>query len=167
MEKLHPGAKWKFRIESYFGLIIISLFFFVPFLIGTRESDLFSSPILLLSIVFLFCFILIAEIFIHWAYKNWKYELTQDSLKIEKGVIIKKYKSIPYERIQNVDITRGIIARIVGFSTIDIQTAGYSAYAAKGGMGQSEGHLPAVSIGGAEKIREFLMKKIIGKKQGL
>ena len=102
-----------------------------------------------------------------WAYRNWKYEFTHDSLKIEKGVIIKKYKSIPYERIQNVDITRGILARIAGFSTIDIQTAGYSAYAAKGGVGQSEGHLPAVSIEGAEQIREFLMKRITHNKQGL
>lgn len=166
MEKLHPGAKWKFRVESYLGMIFI-----VPLLVSLFISSDWNlgalDGILLFSLVFIIIYILITEIFVRWGYSNWKYELTQDSLKIEKGVIIKKYKSIPYERVQNVDITRGIIARIIGFSTIDIQTAGYSAYAAKGGMGQSEGHLPALSIEVAEKIREFLMKKITGKKQGL
>lgn len=166
MERLHKGAKWKFRVESYFGLILFYLFFFIPFFIGVKQGGL-SSSILWLSLGILLCFILIAEVFVHLSYKNWGYEFAHDSLKIEKGVIVKKYKSIPYERIQNVDVTRGIVARIIGFSTIDIQTAGYSAYAAKGGMGQSEGHIPAVSMKEAEKIREFLVKKITGKKQGL
>jgi len=165
MEKLHPGVKWKFRAETYFGLILLLIF--IAFPISAKFTLSGYSSFIIYLIPLLLVYIIIAEIFINWAYRNWKYELTQDSLKIEKGVIIKKYKSIPYERIQNVDITRGIIARIVGFSTIDIQTAGYSAYAAKGGMGQSEGHLPALSIEGAEKIREFLMKKITGRKQGL
>jgi membrane protein YdbS with pleckstrin-like domain len=165
MDKLHPGAKWMFRIQTYFGLIILLIFIAFPIHVKFALSGYSSFIIYLVPILLIY--IVIAEIFIHWAYNNWQYELTQDSLKIEKGVIIKKYKSIPYERVQNVDITRGIIARIFGFSTIDIQTAGYSAYAAKGGVGQSEGHLPALSIDQAERIRDFLMKKITGKKQGL
>lgn len=165
MEKLHKGVKWKFRFESYFGLIILLIFLAFP--ISAKFALSGNFLFILYLIPFILIYIVIAEIFIHLAYKNWGYEFTKDALKIEKGVIIKKYKSIPYERIQNVDITRGIIARMVGFSTIDIQTAGYSAYAAKGGVGQSEGHLPGVSIQGAEHIREFLMKKITHNKQGL
>jgi membrane protein YdbS with pleckstrin-like domain len=168
MESLHKGVKWLFRVQTYFFIIILLLGFGVPILMdasGLILENVYNA--LTYLILFLIVYIIIAEIFIRWAYRNWKYEFTKESLKIEKGVIIKKYKSIPYERIQNVDITRGIIARIVGFSTIDIQTAGYSAYAAKGGVGMSEGHIPAVSVEGAEKIREFLMKKITKNKQGL
>jgi putative membrane protein len=130
-------------------------------------SDL--SSLIIFPLVALLLAILIGELFVHWVYKNWKYEFTEDSLKIEKGVIVKRYKSIPYGRIQNVDITRGILARIVGFSTVDIQTAGYSMYAGSGRGGMfSEGHIPAVSIEHAEEIREFLVKKISHhNKQGL
>lgn len=166
MEQLHPGAKWLFRIQSYASFLVLFIFAVSMFFVNTVEKGLISNFVLIIVIIFIVC-VLLAEIFVRWAYRNWKYEFTSDSLKIEKGVIVKKYKSIPYERIQNVDITRGIIARIIGFSTIDIQTAGYSAYNAQGGAGRSEGHIPAVSIEGAEKIREFLMKKITGKKQGL
>ena len=164
MESLHPGAKWKFRIEIYLGLIIFLAFFFVPFIASTKALQ---AIWIFLSLAIFFFIILIGEIFIRWAYRNWKYEFTKEALKIEKGVIVKRYKSIPYERIQNIDITRGIIARMIGFSTVDIQTAGYSVYPAKGGRGFSEGHIPAVSIARAEQIREFLMKRISHNRQGL
>jgi uncharacterized membrane protein YdbT with pleckstrin-like domain len=163
MENLHPGAKWLFRIGGLLPLIFILIFVFVGFLRNSSES---GSNYLIWFIPFSLFFILIVEIVVRLQYKYWKYEFATDSLKIEKGIIIKKYKSIPYERIQNVDLTRGIIARIIGFSTIDIQTAGYSGHHNKGGY-NSEGHIPAVSTEKAEKIREFLMKKITGKKSGL
>ena len=102
--------------------------------------------------------IVIAEVYARMAYNRWKYEFTPTNLKIEKGIIWKKYSNIPYERVQNIDIHRGIIARIFGFSTIQIQTAGFS------GMPYSEGNIPAVGIEHSEKIREFLMKKITGRK---
>lgn len=165
MESIHKGAKWRFRAQAYTFLIFLFLFFVLPMWVSSSEIP-FNFKVINYFWIFLIVYIILAEIFIHLSYLNWKYEFTKDSLKIEKGVIVKKYKSIPYERIQNVDITRGILARIIGFSTVDIQTAGYSAYG-KGGAGLSEGHIPAVTIKRAEEIREFLVKKISGKKQGL
>ena len=111
--------------------------------------------------------VLIAEVYARMAYNRWFYEFTDTNLRIERGIIWKRYSNVPYERVQNVDITRGIIARILGFSSVNIQTAGYS-IPARGYRGQSEGYIPAVDRDHAEKIREFLMKKIHKKsKQGL
>jgi len=93
------------------------------------------------------------------AYNRWFYEFTGDQLRVERGIIWKRYSNVPYQRVQNVDITRGIVARICGFSSVNIQTAGYSAPANAHGR-SPEGYIPAVATGEAEKIREFLMKKI-------
>ena len=88
------------------------------------------------------------------------------NLKLERGIIWKKCSNIPYERVQNVDIHRGIIARMNGFSTVDIQTAGlHMSYGQRGGA-RSEGHIPAVAIEHAEKIREFVMHKVSRKSSG-
>jgi membrane protein YdbS with pleckstrin-like domain len=106
----------------------------------------------------------IGELYSRLAYKNWKYEITSRELKLERGIIWKKYSAIPFERVQNIDIHRGILARIIGFSTLNIQTAGYHHPGSSGAV--SEGYIPAVSVEEAEKIRDFLIKKI-GKKQGL
>ena len=62
---------------------------------------------------------------------------------------------------------RGIFARIFGFSTLNIQTAGYSGGYGGYGRGMSEGYIPAVSIKEADKRRTFLMKKISGRKSGM
>lgn len=159
MEKLHKGTKWLFRFEGWIVGIFIA-----GFITGFLSSVVGFNIILL--IVFIVFTVILGEIFSSFIYNNWGYEFTQRELKIQKGVIAKTYKSIPYERIQNVDINRGILARICGYSTLDIQTAGYSGYHYRGrGRVMSEGHIPGVSVEAAEHIRDFIMNKIVGNKE--
>ena len=163
---LHPGALWSFRVGSY-----VLSFFFAIFLVGILAQAVFvglamagiSAGVIFAVGVGMFLFfvalvIIVAEIFSRMTYNRWFYEFGPNSLKLERGIIWKKYSNVPYERVQNVDINRGIIARLVGFSSVAIQTAGFS-YSPRGGAG-AEGSLPAVSIKEAEEIREFLMNKI-------
>ncbi len=167
MEKLHPGAKWLFRVRSYVTLIfLIFVFGFWIFGVASFVALATGGFILIFLLIFLglILFFAVSEIYARLAYRYWKYELTPHEIKLERGIIWKRYSTIPYERVQNVDINRGILARMMGFSTLDIQTAGYH-YAGRGGA-VSEGHIPAVSVNDAEKIRGFLIKKI-GKRQGL
>jgi putative membrane protein len=160
--KLHPGVKWLFRLGTY-SLVLIPMIFIISFLVGLIAIINLTTIILAITAVIAIT-IIIGEFYAHLAYDRFFYEFTGSELKIERGVIWKKYSNIPYERVQNVDVTRGIIARLCGFSTVNIQTAGYSGYGRRG-FGHSEGYLPAVSINDAEKIREFVMKKISGKKK--
>lgn len=101
-----------------------------------------------------------------WAklsYRFYKYELTDDGFRKELGVIYKKYVTIPYDRIQNVDIYRGILARLLGLSDLNIQTAGSSAQVSKG-----EGILPGLLHEDAEKLRDELIRRAKqSKNQGL
>ena len=156
-KKLHPAVKISWRIGSYIGMIFLIFFFFmwgglfIGALWGLLAGIGFIFGLLILWVIFI-------EIWVRLAYNRWFYEFTPDNLKIESGVIFKRYSNVPYERVQNVDIRRGIIARMFGFSAVNIQTAGYH-YGGQGGFG-SEGHIPAVDMQEAENIRDFLMKKI-------
>jgi len=162
-KKLHHGAKWLFRIRGYFGALFLMIFLswgIISIII------IMGKGIVLVGILFYIAMIIIiAEIYARMSYNRWFYEFTNDSLKLERGIIWKRYSNVPYTRVQNVDIHRGILARIIGFSSVIIQTAGYS-YTSRGGA-MAEGYLPAVSIEGAEEIREFLMKRINKNHQGL
>lgn len=172
MNKLHPGARWIFRIKAFWSFLFLVIF--VGVFIGSFVlNGIDDSTNRVLSIVFMILLplfvlmIIIIEIYARMSYNRWFYEIGQDSIRLERGIIWKRYSNVPYERVQNVDITRGIIARICGFSTLMIQTAGYSAVA-RGGYGSSvEGYIPAVSSQEAEKIREYVLKKIKGKNSGL
>lgn len=169
MEHLHKGAKWLFRINSYIGLAVVGIIIFLY--LGIFLVKIFGAWAILIGILLWILFVIgIAEIYAQLAYKYWKYEFAPTNLKIERGIIWKRYSNIPYERVQNVDIHRGILARIFGFSSVNIQTAGYSGYyGGRRGTATSEGYIPAVSIKSAEKIREFLIKKITKRdnRQGL
>lgn len=170
MDKLHPGARWLFRLRAYYLLIILGIFITMWSFQLLRIIAGGSTGIgFVLAIIFyIFFVVIVAEIYARMSYNRYLYEIKKDAVKIERGIIWKKYTSIPYERIQNVDIRRGIIARMFGFSTVEIETAGQSGYGGSYGFRfgrrnrryQSEGHLPAIDVNGAEKIREFVMKRV-------
>ncbi|MCD6114881.1 PH domain-containing protein [bacterium] len=182
MQKLHPRAIWLF----FFSYLLRGLFlgiFFSPFLINFFQyramKKFIATPGIYgreftppepstILVKFLFIFLLLIVVYIIFSYimarlsyQNWKYELTENAVKIERGVIWKKYVSIPYNRIQNVDIYRGILTRILGLSDLQIQTAGYS------GQVLTEGRIPGLEPYLAEKLREELIKKVKDIKQGL
>lgn len=92
-----------------------------------------------------------------WAwfvYQNWRFKLEENRILIERGVVTKHKVAIPYERVQNIDIIRGIMARILGLSDLQISTAGYS------GVVITEGRLPGLSQEIAETLRETILSKI-------
>jgi uncharacterized membrane protein YdbT with pleckstrin-like domain len=173
-KKLHPGARWLFRFRVY-GIMIVLLFFLVFIFISSIFPALSNSRYsfsLLLQILFLtaagliILVLIIAEIYARMAYNRWFYEIGSENARLERGIIWKRYSNIPYERVQNIDINRGIIARIFGFSSLQIQTAGYSMPMRGYGM-SAEGYIPAINVNEAEQIREFVLKKIKGRRQGL
>lgn len=174
-KQLHPGARWIFRFRGYvFGLVLAGFFSWfvfgiaaVIFKLVTDGQQVSVAWVLLVVFSYLFFVIIIGEIYAKMAYKRWFYEFTASNLKLERGIIWKRYSNVPYERVQNVDIQRGILARMFGFSTVNIQTAGFH-YAGRGGV-RAEGHLPAINPKESEEIRDFLMEKISkrGSGQGL
>jgi len=148
MKSLHEKVKISWRISSHFAAVLFSAFIAMPIILATKNYVLGVIPFLVI--------IPFTEMMLRLGYNNYKYELAKDSVKIEKGVITKTYKSIPYGRIQNVDIHRGILARMLGYSSVSIHTAGYSGPAQ---YAQAEGYIPAVSVEEAEKIRDDIVKK--------
>ena len=116
-------------------------------------------------IVFL---LLISWIWAKLSYKFYRYELKEEGFRKESGVIYKKSVTIPYDRIQNVDINRGILARLLGLSDLNIQTAGAGVVTPRFGGPGAEGRLPGLSMQVAEQVRDELINRARrSKNQGL
>lgn len=183
MNYLHTGARWLFRFRVYLRSLFTGFFIIILILI---ISSFAVNPLTIIFtyIIFYISFVIvIAEIYARMSYNRYLYEIGDKEIKIEHGIIWKKYTSIPYQRVQNIDIRRGIIARVFGFSSVDVETAGNSGFGSSHGQirfkkrgiifgrgYKSEGHLPAIGIKEAEKIREFIINKVKQKhrtKQGL
>lgn len=167
MQKLDPRAVWLFFFPPFFAILSVGLFILIIFVVGEEISSGFVGWFVLALLVFsIFPFI-----YAKLSYHFYRYELTDNGFRKESGIIWKKYTTIPYERIQNVDIYRGIIARILGLSDLHIQTAG-TAGVVQGGLFSSarspEGQLPGLSHEVAEQIRDELIQRARqSKHQGL
>jgi uncharacterized protein len=170
MKQLDPLSAWIFFIQYtfvIFSLLSVLIAGLGLLLIVTSKnyvtssfSDFWSFLLVYISIetVAFYIGVITGIILAHFAYKYYRYELREDGFRKEHGVIFKKYTTIPYERIQNVDIYRGILARILGLSDLHIQTVGMGSGRGSFG-GKSEGQLPGVTKEEAEKLRNELIRR--------
>ena len=153
------------KAVTYFSLVELTrlfiFLFFVPVVFAISIANglnLDIGVIIAGFAIFLAVIVLTAWIVAKLTYKYYKYELQEDVIRIEHGIIWKRYSSIPYDRIQNVDILRGLLARIVGLSDLQIQTAGGASVASNYGS-FTEGRLPALSPQVAEQLRDEILRR--------
>ncbi|SEO96567.1 putative membrane protein [Halogranum amylolyticum] len=59
-------------------------------------------------------------------YRRYEYELTADTFDIRSGVVSRRNREIPLRRIQNVDISRNVVQRVLGIAALNFETAGGS-----------------------------------------
>lgn len=57
-------------------------------------------------------------------YDRWVYQVREDALYLERGVVTHVRTLVPYVRIQHVDTSRGPLERALGLSTLVVYTAG-------------------------------------------
>ena len=62
-----------------------------------------------------------------WFYLVWRkfeFEVTEDTFDIRSGVLNRRKREIPLSRIQNIDVRRNIIHRMLGIAKVNVETAG-------------------------------------------
>jgi putative membrane protein len=57
-------------------------------------------------------------------YRRFDYELTGETLDIRSGVVARRNREIPLRRVQNVDISRNVLERLLGIAAVSFETAG-------------------------------------------
>lgn len=150
--RLCQRAVWSFFI-SYMGKT--GVLFLLSF-VGIVFEPLIFGPFLIVYILSLYITAVVVR-------HHYFYEVNSTSFRKEHGVIHKNDVTIPFNRIQNVNITRSLSDRILGLARIDIESAGSSATSrrnvAGGSRTDAEGHLPGVTLEQAEEIHDLLLAK--------
>jgi len=120
-------------------------------------TPFFVGEIVIFFSIFLFIWIVIMILVAIWipaAFKALEYTIDEDGVKMKGGVVWKKYVTVPYSKITNVDITRGPLQRLFNIGTIHVQTAG-----AAGKQGE-KAELKLAGIRDLEKVREVIVENI-------
>lgn len=153
MEKLTLKPEKKQRTLWFITWVIV-------FVIGTPlwiVAPFFKREIVILFSVFLFIWLVTMILVVIWipaAFKALEYTIDDDGVKMKGGVVWKKYVTVPYSKITNVDITRGPLQRLYNIGTIHVQTAG-----AAGQQGE-KAELKLAGIRDLEKVREVIIENI-------
>jgi putative membrane protein len=158
---------WIFLLERAHAAFILLLLTIALFILG-QQSFLATTPITNLPsytmmaawiCLALFVFFFLVTLLIAWLiYKNYKFCLGDDSLKIKRGILNKEEVAIPYRQIQDVDIRRDLSFQMIGLSRIVIITAGHDEDE-KPGDEDTEGILPALDKDLAEWLQAELLKR--------
>lgn len=90
---------------------------------------------------------MLAILFQWIAWRRFRYGIGLGELVIESGVLSRTRRSIPFDRIQDVDIERGPLQRLFGLARLRIET---------GGSASDEGVLDSVTLAEAERLQAAL-----------
>jgi membrane protein YdbS with pleckstrin-like domain len=85
------------------------------------------------------------------------YQLRDDDLVFRRGLLFQRFVSVPYGRMQLIDITRGPVSRIVGLSDLHFVTAAASSSVA----------IPGLLFADAEELRDQLVALAETRRAGL
>jgi putative membrane protein len=106
----------------------------------------FSSKTGLTSALYLAAGLGIVLLAAKWlVWRRFKYGVGASEIVIESGILNRNRRSIPFDRVQDVDIERTFLARLVGLAKVRIET---------GAGGKDEGLLDSVSLAEANRLRE-------------
>ena len=100
---------------------------------GLQEIVLAVAALALVSLVFQW---------LEWS--RFRYGVGASELVIESGILNRNRRSIPFDRIQDVDIERALLARLFGLAKVRIET---------GAGGKDEGVLDSVTTEEAARLR--------------
>jgi membrane protein YdbS with pleckstrin-like domain len=133
-----------FIVDFILVIVLILSCTIVPVIIAS-EPDWIITGISLTGVLILIVF------FVAWVrlyYVSMWYELRDDEMSWKRGVWFRRTGIVPYNRITNLDVIQGPVMRMLGISTLSIQTAGYS--------GQDVPEIRIEGIEHAEDLRELI-----------
>lgn len=110
--------------------------------IGIAGSWVYVAPAMLLLIAASLGFA-----WLNWMRFRWR--IGDDAVVIESGIFDRQHRTIPFDRIQDVSIEQGLIARALGLAKVAFETG--AAEADKG-----EGDLDALALEEAEALRRSI-----------
>lgn len=82
-------------------------------------------------------------------YARWRWRLTDLSLELHHGVWVRRTETLPYFRIQQIDVNQGPIDRLLDLASLEVTSA-----SASGSVS-----LPGIPVGDAPAVRRALLER--------
>lgn len=152
MKPLHPSIRtvWRIKLGIVWGLITLAvgIYEIMQFLSDASSSIPIGSRTLAATAVAVAIVILIPSL----RYRFWRYELRDDELYLQRGILNRVYTIVPLRRIQHLDVSQDVLEREFELGKLIVHTAGSRS---------SDVVVPGLLIGEAEHLRDTLKYYIL------
>ena len=135
---------------------LFELFFAREFVdaMGPNEGDLIDFLIGEHLLVWAFVAVLVAiAAIIGFSWLSWRFStfrITSEAVESRRGVLFRQHRRAPLERIQSVNLQRSLLARVLGLTQVDVQTAGQGGKVALQYLGHRD----------AKQVREQILRAV-------
>jgi putative membrane protein len=115
---------------------------------GASSGNRFGSALGMVGL--LVAVVAVTGIWQYAYYRRFTYEVTPDTFDINSGVLSRREREIPYDRIQNVDVAQNAVQRALGIAEVRLETAGGQ---------ETEAQLRYVSRPEADRLQEVVSER--------
>lgn len=147
--RLHPSFIMM-NLLSTFKDFLVPLLFFSITAFRNQSFEWWNF----LGIFGIFLFTIVSSV-VRWF--RFFYNVTERELQIEYGLFVRKQRFVPFERIQSIHMTEGIIHRLFGVVKLEIETAG--------GNFEPEAQLSSLKRQQAEELRAWIRNQKASSKE--
>ena len=154
-----PGVTWRRVSPKYVVVDVVGTLVSTVIAVVVASLPAFFSGLALLWLIpaAVLVVMLIVVAFVPRRVRSIGYQLRDDDLLFRRGLLFQRFVSVPYGRMQLVDITRGPVSRVLGLSDLKFVTA-----AASSGVA-----IPGLPIADAEELRDRLVELAETRRVGL
>ena len=114
--------------------------------VGDPTGALIAHPLIALLLVLLVIAAIAGGNYVAWRFSRFRVGPRQ--VELRQGVLFRQHRQVPFERVQAVELSRPILARLLGLAQVVVQSAGGS---------DSNLKLSFLSLGRAERVRDDLL----------
>jgi putative membrane protein len=93
----------------------------------------------------LLVFLLVSLVFAWAAWLRFRFHVGTDEVVIESGVFARQHRTIPFDRIQDVSIEQGLVARALGIAKVGFETGA--------GGKENDASLDSIALDAAQALR--------------
>lgn len=143
--------------RKYLKLVLIWIAFIFVFLGACFTAFIFLSDgeipraVILTIVAILFVLFIYAVLINVLGFSRKGYLLRENDISFKKGIITYKQTTIPFNRIQHVEVNQGVMAKCFKLSSLKLYTAGGNA---------SDLSIPGIPRETAQNLKAFLSEKI-------
>jgi membrane protein YdbS with pleckstrin-like domain len=154
-----PGIEWRRVSPKYVLVDVVSTAVFAVGLLIVASLPAYFSAVPLWWILPGAVLVIMALVigFVPRRVRSIGYQLREDDLLFRRGLLFQRFVSVPYGRMQLIDITRGPVSRVLGLSDLHFVTA-----AASSGVS-----IPGLLVADAEDLRDRLVALAETRRAGL